>query len=460
MSGVYNSFEIKFRKSKAEAFLDLVKSIINKTDYRYSGLLVWEELEASGNNISAETYEGFDFDDCEQSRNLFLEICKEVAIKAPDEEFMAHHCFDYSAVDARSHYYAFYRDKVLDCYQVSVDGDAGWMTDIKEMVLEHKGTVFELVKEREYDSESFGDDDEWDDSDKEDDAGEDDTETEQDSFTISSVMDAYDQGQYPVINVENNAKEEPAKPNRKIIPPEEEGVEKLGKYKAIAGRFYCVEYDNYGKTKSITGKLQDYFPKTYVFELLGDDFNTEYIEARDIKKMTEVYETEETLRIRKEYEQTNLEIKEAEEKQKELGEQFYSLYVSKGASWRKQPLEQIDIGKSYKGVAGIEIGKSYLIKVKEKQYSDTDVVLTVRESEDAIGKMVFVLSCYPNPVGYGPHMIRPVVAWNLNEFTDELVLDEEGLGIQRQRIDLYNKVNDLYGKKKQLKNEYPDSFME
>ena len=103
MSGVYNSFEIKFRKSKAEAFLDLVKSVINKTDYRYSGLLVWEELEASGNNISAETYEGFDFDDCEQSRNLFLEICKEVAIKAPDEEFMAHHCFDYSAVDARSH---------------------------------------------------------------------------------------------------------------------------------------------------------------------------------------------------------------------------------------------------------------------------------------------------------------------------------------------------------------------
>lgn len=34
------------------------------------------------------------------------------------------------------------------------------------------------------------------------------------------------------------------------------------------------------------------------------------------------------------------------------------------------------------------------------------------------------------------------------------------IGLQSQRIDLYNKVNNLYGKKKQLKNEYTDSFME
>ena len=74
--------------------------------------------------------------------------------------------------------------------------------------------------------------------------------------------------------------------------------------------------------------------------------------------------------------------------------------------------------------------------------------------------MVFVLSCYPNPAGYRPYMIRPVVAWNLDEFTDELIPDEEGLALQKQRIDLYHKVNDLYGKKKQLRNEYPDSFME
>ena len=107
MSGVYNSFEIKFSKGKAEKFLDTVKSVINKMNYRYSGVLVWEELEASENRISAEMYEGFDYDACEKSRDLFLEICKHVAIKDPDEEFMAHHCFDYSSVDSRSHYYLF-----------------------------------------------------------------------------------------------------------------------------------------------------------------------------------------------------------------------------------------------------------------------------------------------------------------------------------------------------------------
>ena len=118
------------------------------------------------------------------------------------------------------------------------------------------------------------------------------------------------------------------------------------------------------------------------------------------------------------------------------------------------------IGKPNKGVAGIEIGKSYLTKVKEKKYSEIDVVLTVRESEDVFGKIFLVLSCYPNPAGYGPYNMRPVVAWNLNEFTDELIPDEEGLGVQQQRINLYHKVNDLYGKKKQLKNEYLGSFME
>lgn len=462
MSGVYNSFEIKFRKSKAGKFLDTVKSVINKTDYRYSGVLVWEEPEASENNVSAEMYEGFDYDDCEKSRDLFLEICKQVAIKTPNEEFIAHQCFDFSAVDSRFHFYVFYKEKILDCYQVSVDGDTGWLTDIKQMVFEFNGTAFELVKEQEYDSECFGDNDfEWDDSDREDESKEDNAETEQGSFTILSVMDAYNQGQYPIIKVENNLfKEESVKTNRKIIPPEEEEIEKLGKYKAIAGRFYSVEYDQYGKTKSITGKLQEYFPKTYVFELLDGGFSTEYIEVRDIKKIKEVYETEETLRIRKEYEQIDLEIKEAEEKQKELGEQFYSLYVSKGASWSKRPLEQIDIGESYKGVAGIEIGKSYLIKVKEKQNSETDVVLTVREAEDAFGKMIFVLSCYPNLAGYGPYNMRPIVVWNLNEFTDELTPDEEGIEVQRQRMTLYHKVNDLYVKKKQLKNRYADSFME
>lgn len=198
MSGVYNSFEIKFGKSKAEEFLDLVKSVINKADYRYFGLLVWEEVEASGNSIYAETYARFDYDDCEQSRNLFLEICKQVAIKDPDEKFMAQHCFDYSAVDARSYYYVFYMNKVIDCYQVSVDGDAGLMTDIKEVVFENKGTTFELVKEREYASESFGDEDyDWDDSDMEDDVDEDVAEAEPGPFTISLVMDAYEQGQYP-----------------------------------------------------------------------------------------------------------------------------------------------------------------------------------------------------------------------------------------------------------------------
>lgn len=461
MAGVYNSFEIRFSKSKAENYLDIVKSVIKTTDYRYSGMLVWEEITASGSTISAEMYEGFDYDDCQKSRDLFLEICKQVAMKDPNEPFMAHHCFDYSAVDARSHYYVFYKEKMLDCYQASVDGDAGWFTDVKQIVFELKGTTFELAKEQEYDSECFGDDDfEWDDDDMEDDDEGNDAEKEPDSFSISSVIDAYDQGQYPVITTEDDIKEESTKATRKIIPPEEEGIEKLGKYKAIAGRFYRVEYDYYGNMKSITGKLQDYFPKTYVFELLGDSFNTEYIEARDIKKMTEVYETEETLRIRKEYEQIGSEIKEAKEKQKELGEQFYSLYVSNGDSWNKQPLEQIDIGKSYKGVAGVEIGKSYLIKVKEKKYSETDVVLTVRESEDAIGKMIFVLTCHPNPTGYGPYNMRPVVAWNLDEFTDELTPNEEGLEVQRQRINLYHKVNDLYGKKKQLKTEYLDSFME
>ena len=463
MSGIYNSFEIKFRKNNAEGFLDIVKSVISKTDFRYSGRLVWEELETIGKSITAEMHEGFDYDDCEKSRDLFLEICKQIVIKDSDEQFMAHHCFDYSAVDSRSHYYVFYRDKMLDCYQVSVDGDAGWLTDIKEIVFEHKGTAFELVKVREYDAESFGDDD-YElgevDSDMEDEIEEDDAETEQTTFTISSVMDAYDQGQYPVIKVEDDIKEKPVKENRKIIPPEEEGAKKLGKYKAIAGRFYRVEYDHYGKTKAITGKLQDYFSRTYAFELLGDGFHRECIEAGDIINLTEVYETEETLRIRKEYGKIESEIKEAEEKQKELAEQFYSLYVTKGDSWSRRSLEQIDIGKTYKGVAGIEIGKSYLIKVKKKQYSETDVVLTVRESESAFGKMIFVLSCYPNPAGYGPYDMRPVVAWNVDEFTEELTPDEEGLEVQRQRMNLYHKEEDLYGRKKQLRTEYQESFME
>ena len=114
MAGVYNSFEIQFSKSKTEKYLDLVKSVINTIDYRYSGMLVWEEITASGNTISAEMYEGFDYDDCQKSRDLFLEICKQAAIKDPNEKFMAHHCFDYSAVDAKSHYYVFYKEKMLD----------------------------------------------------------------------------------------------------------------------------------------------------------------------------------------------------------------------------------------------------------------------------------------------------------------------------------------------------------
>ena len=70
------------------------------------------------------------------------------------------------------------------------------------------------------------------------------------------------------------------------------------------------------------------------------------------------------------------------------------------------------------------------------------------------------MGCVPGALRTDIAMMRPVVAWNLDKFTDALSLDAKGDKIQQRRMELYQSVDALHGKRKVLKNDYLRSFIE
>lgn len=150
---------------------------------------------------------------------------------------------------------------------------------------------------------------------------------------------------------------------------------------------------------------------------------------------------------------------------KSMTGEFFSLYSKSGDGWKRRPLEPVDIGQSYLGIEKIEIGKTYFVKVKDRssiisKEKGIDPVLAVSRSEGALGEQVNVLGAGPDLYTNNIERITPVIAWNIDEFTEEILPDDKALEIQNKRIALYNKLVNLQAKRKQIIDDYDKSFTE
>ena len=129
-SGVYNSFELKFHgNTDINRIKKLVENTIRKNNYKLYDILVWEELEVSGNKISAEEYLGFEYEDFEASKDLFIQICKSIINESPDQNFMGKYAFDYSNVDHSDRLFCFYKDMVFLVYEGGTDDGEAYLTN-------------------------------------------------------------------------------------------------------------------------------------------------------------------------------------------------------------------------------------------------------------------------------------------------------------------------------------------
>ena len=348
------------------------------------------------------------------------ELCKTVA-KGTKINFMGKNSFAYANTDTTDYLLCFRKDSNLHFYQAEIVDDVGCMK-AKRYSWKYAFLKFELADETTYDDMFFG----------EEDASDND---------FIQVLNGYDLSKYPKIPKKSKEKKAAAKP------------------KLEEGKYYHVQYDFYGTQKELTGLLYNYFSKTCLFECFGG--NTESVEESDIKSVKEVHKTEETDRIAAEYERIGKEVEAAENEMAQLKEEIYALFAAEGENWTRRPLEKVDIGQSYPGIEGIEVGGTYLVKAKQGiGEAKTDAVLVVGRYEDVVGGGFIVMGCVPGALRTDIAMMRPVVAWNLDEFTDALSLDAKGDKIQQRRMELYQSVDALHGKRKVLKNDYLRSFIE
>lgn len=435
MAGVYNKFEIKFDiKDYAEKAKPVAEDLFRETGYKMQDeFLVWEEVEATGGAIRGEVYCGADDDDLEKSRLLFENLCKRLMHDFPMAAFMGKHSFDYSNTDATDYLLCFRKDMNLTFYNAEVVDDVGCM-NAKRYTLQSRFLKFSIKEEHEYDDLLFGNDE---DSDND----------------FIEVLEGYDKFKYPK-KQKKSSKKEPKEPKYEV------------------GKFYLVRYRHYREEKELIGKFALDFANQLEFETM-DYFvmtdgtvmaKTDYVDKENIISSKEIYATEETNSIIEESKNIAKELDNIEKNQlSQLREKFWSLYSEKGDSWKKRKLEKQDIGQSYLGVEELEVGRTYLVNAKEKGPLVTkdlgvDAVLVVSCFEDSISKKVRAMGCAPGVFKTNIVILRSLIASNLDEFTHEIFPDSDGEEIQKQRLELYNKMNGLIEKRKQLKEDYLKSF--
>ena len=429
MAGIYNSFQIKLEKAELiEQAKEITQSLIQKNNYKLGDWLVWDTIEVSGSSITAKNYLGFDYTDLDKSKELFSGICMAIIQKMPDIRFTGNHCFEYSNVDHADHLFSFYRDGLYAVYEGGTEDGEGYLLTCSVYALED-GKLTD-PKIFEYDQDEYDGD-------------------EMSADVFSAIREAYENGAFPEL-----PDMETPRQDKTVPPPPEDGGKGVGKQKLFVGRLYQVRYSNFGESKEIIGKLEDYDSKEYEFERLGSDDSTEYIHERNIETVAEVFETSETRRIKEEYEHTVQEIENGEKEQSALRSRFYAEYSENGSNWDSRPLKATE-----NKLEPIEEGKTYLAKVKRNlSVIGSDAILVADCAKDFIGDSLRCLTCDPNISKSDITMIRPVIAANLDELTHELILDEKASEIQRQRVELYHRLNDLRGKRRQLNKDYLASF--
>ena len=418
---VYNSFQLKLEQPLyAERIKATAEELFKKTAIRMQdGSLLWDEVDITGGILSAEVFCAADDGDLEKSRELFEALCKTIAKEYSMANYMAKHSFAYANTDTTDYLLCFRKDSKLNFYQAEIVDDVGCMR-AKRYSLKYAFMKFEQTDEEAYDDLFFG------------------NEVASNNDFLQ-VLKSYDLSKYPRASKKSKEKKAPVKP------------------KLEEGKYFHVQYDFYGTKKELIGLLYNHFSETCLFECFGGD--TECVEDSDIKSIKEVFKTVETDRVAAEYERIGKEIEADENEMAQLKDEFYALYASEADNWVRRPLEKTDIGQSYPGVEGIEVGGTYLVKVKHGARKElTDAVLVVNRYEDAIGEGFRVMGCVPGALRTNVAMMRPVVTWNLDEFTDTLSISSKGNEIQKQRLELYHAVDDLHGKRKELREEYLKSF--
>lgn len=418
---VYNSFQVKIDPAMyAERVKATAEELFRITECKtVDGSLLWDEVDISGGVLSAEAFCTAGEGDLDKSRELFEELCKTIAKEYSMTNYMAKHSFAYANTNTTDYLLCFRKDSKLNFYQAEIVDDVGCMR-AKRYSLKYAFMKFEQTDEEAYDDLFFGNE-------------------ESSDNDFMQVLNGYELSKYPKASKKKPQKKAHVKPRLQ------------------EGKYYHVQYDYYGTKKELTGLLYNYFSQNCLFEML--DGTTESVEESDIKSIKEVFETEETGRVAAEYERIGKEIEADENKMAQLKDEFYALYASEADNWVRRPLEKTDIGQSYPGVEGIEVGGTYLVKVKHGAGKElTDAVLVVNRYEDAFGEGFRVMGCVPGALRTNVAMMRPVVTWNLDEFTDTLSISSKGNEIQKQRLELYHAVDDLHGKRKELREEYLKSF--
>ena len=431
MAGVYNRFEIKLDNNIfVEKVKETAEKLFRETNFKMQNeFLIWDNIDINGVILSAEVYCGAEDGDLEKSRDLFEMLCKKIAADYMMLNFMGRHTYDFANTDTTDYMLCFRKNSVLQFYQAEVVEDVGCM-NAKRHSLNYSFLKFELKDEFVYEDLYFGNE-------------------ENSNNDFMKVLEGYNSSKYPKPPKKNSQKDQLKKDSTKTA--------KKPKYEK--GKYYRIRYILYGKEKELIGQLETQYSKTYGFKTFGDE--VVFIEDPDIKIIKEVFETEETRKLTADYEDTGAEIESAEWEMKKLREEFYSLYATEGDSWKKTPLEKVDIGQSYPGVRGIQAGATYLVKIKEGTSEvGTDIVLTIDHYEDAFGGGFRVMGCVPGICKSDIAMIRPIVVWNQDEFTDEVLPSKAGLEIQKKRMELYDSINEFHAKRNQLKKDYMDSFKE
>lgn len=179
MAKVINRFELRLGDIEdTEAAIDIVQETIDNNRIIFQEEYhLWNELEEYGDCLQAETIMTDEDELCEQSREVFEMICKEVAEADPYSDFMAKHSYAYENTDSTLYMICFFQEKEMHIFYGEIVGNVGCM-DAGHKDYEVDNGALILALEETYDNLYF------------------DTDKETDNVVVE-MLELYNEEEYP-----------------------------------------------------------------------------------------------------------------------------------------------------------------------------------------------------------------------------------------------------------------------